>query len=85
MPGPIRSVQINPYVRIVGCHHLDQRPRFRGIKLHVIPIEIESLSVRTLTHPAKRAVLSRPVPKINTLVTVGIVNWRDQEYEIVSL
>tara|TARA_Y100001936_G_C15797802_1_gene519897 strand:- start:21 stop:176 length:156 start_codon:yes stop_codon:yes gene_type:complete len=50
----------------------------------MIPIEIESLGIRTLTHPTKRAVLSRPVPKINSLVTISIVNWRNQEYEIVG-
>ena len=75
----IRRVQIDRDERIPSMQNIrDQSTRLRRLEFHVVAIEIESLSVLAHADAVDRADLRRAMRRRDFLVTVGVVDRRDE-------
>ena len=79
VPRPVRRMQIDGYVRIVFAEQPRHRPRFGRVELHVVAVQVIALSVRPLTHPSDRPVLTAAVREAHPFVAVSVVDGRDQQ------
>src|ERR687894_2331962 len=85
MITPIGRVQIDEDLRIPGLDQLDRAPGFRCLELHVIPVDIEALTVCVLTYDW-RPVLARTIPisRCKVVVSIGIEDWYHDQDETIE-
>ena len=82
--GTVRCVQVDSDVRVVRRHHRNERTSLWGIELHMIPVEVEALSVGTLPHATKRTVLPRAIAQVHPLVSISVVDRSDEQNQVLS-
>ncbi len=73
-------MQVDGHVRIVFAQQPRHRPRFGRVELHVIAVQVVALSVRPLTHPSDRPVLTATIGEGHPFIAVRVVDGRDQQY-----
>jgi hypothetical protein len=77
-------MQIDYDVGIPIRQQRGKRASLRGVKLHLVPIQIETLGIGSRPHAPKWPVLTGAISQIDALVTVGVIYGADEENPVAG-
>ena len=79
MVASIGGVEIHREVRVVVGIESNQRAGFGSVQLHLVPVQVKSLSIGSLSHPADGPVLPSAVVEAHPFISISVEEGDDEK------